>query len=261
MRAIRVAIFNIVFYLTTFFWAMYIATMCYFRSGDTIRWMIANWCRWTQWWVRTMLGGTIQKLGRENLPTDTPYIIAPKHQSELDVCVIFGEHSDCGAVVMKELADLPFLGKLIQKLDLIAVSVEGGPQGLTEMIRDGSRRVVAQGRPILIYPEGELMALGAKERYKSGVFNIYDATGVPVVPIAQSLGAIWPKREWAKKPGHTGAIKYLEPIQPGLGKDEFMAKIEEMIETETMALIRDHATGEELRLAEDRYARGASNEK
>ncbi len=39
-----------------------------------------------------------------------------------------------------------------------------------------------------------------------------------------------------------------------------MARIEDMIETETMDLIRQHATGEELRLAEDRYARKASND-
>lgn len=260
MTAIRMAFFNIVFYAVTFFWAMYIAVNCYFRSGETIRAMIARWCHWTQWWVKVVLGGRILKLGQENIPKEGTYIIAPKHQSELDVAVIFGEHSNCGAVVMQQLADLPFLGKLIEKLDLITVSVEGGPQGRTDLIREGSKRYSDQNLPILIYPEGELMALGAKERYKSGVYNIYEVANAPVVPIAQSLGAIWPKREWTKKPGHTGAIKYLAPIPPGLGKDEFMARIEEMIETETMDLIRQHATGEELRLAEDRYARKASND-
>lgn len=187
-------------------------------------------------------------------------MIAPKHQSELDVCVIFGRHSDCGAVVMKELADLPFLGKLIEKLDLIAVSVEHGPQGLTDMIRDGARRVAGRGRPILIYPEGELMALGARARYRTGVFNIYDAAQIPVVPVAQSLGAIWPKREWRKKPGRTGAIRYLPPIPPGLAKEEFMARLESDIEEATMALIREHASDADLVAAEDRYARKAGNE-
>ncbi|MEM7523133.1 MAG: 1-acyl-sn-glycerol-3-phosphate acyltransferase [Pseudomonadota bacterium] len=259
MAAIRIAVFNIVFYIVTFLWAMYIATSTYFVSGDAVRAKIARWCRWTQWWVRLALGARIEKRGAENLPSGS-YVIAPKHQSELDVAVIFGEHSDCGAVVMKELGDLPFLGALIRKLDLIMVSVEGGPQGLTDMIRAGAKRVAGQGRPILIYPEGELMALGAKERYKSGVFNIYDAAGIPVVPIAQSLGAIWPKREWSKKPGRTGAIQYLEPIEPGLDKDAFMSRLEEAIESGTMALIREHAGPAELAAAEDRHARGAANE-
>ena len=259
MTALRVTLFNLVFYLVTFVWAMYIAAACYFVSGDNIRAKIARWCRWTQWWVRVALGGRIEVRGEENIP-DGPYIVAPKHQSELDVAVIFGRHSGCGAVVMKELGDLPFLGKLISKLDLIKVSVEGGPQGMTDMIKEGARRVADQQRQILIYPEGELMALGARERYKSGVYHIHSATGLPVVPVAQSLGAIWPKREWAKKPGHTGAIHYLEPMPAGLDKDEFLALLEERVENATMALIREHATGEELRLAEDRFARKAAND-
>ena len=258
MTGIRVAFFNIIFYLVTFIWAMYIAAACFFVSGDSIRAKIRRWCLWTQWWVRTGLGAKIEVRGRENLP-DGPFVIAPKHQSELDVAVIFGLHSDCGAVVMKELGDLPFLGKLIKKLDLIEVSVEGGPQGLTDMIKEGSKKVAAQGRPILIYPEGELMALGARERYKAGVYHIHSASGLPVVPIAQSLGAIWPKREWGKKPRHTGAVEYLEPMPTGLEKEEFLALLEERIEEGTMALIREHATGEELALAEDRFARKANN--
>lgn len=259
MRKLRVAVFNIVFYAVTFVWAMYIAIACRFVSADRVRAMIAGWCRWVQWWVRVGLSGRIEVLGAENLPPP-PYIIAPKHQSELDVAVIFGRHSSAGAVVMKELGDLPFLGKLIRKLDMIAVSVEHGPQGMTEMIREGAQRIAGQGRPILIYPEGELMALGAHARYRSGVWQIQEATGLPVVPIAQSLGAIWPKREWGKKPGHTGSIRYLEPIMPGLDRDAFMERLERDVEAATMALIRDNATGEELRLAEDRYARGVGNE-
>lgn len=259
MTAIRIAIFNVVFYAVTFFWAMYIAIATRFVDGYAVRAKIARWCRWTQWWVRVWLGGKIEKQGQENIPSG-PYVIAPKHQSELDVAVIFGEHPDCGAVVMKELGDLPFLGSFIRKLELIQVSVEGGPQGMTEMIRDGAKRVAAQGKPILIYPEGELMALGAKERYKSGVFNIYDAAQIPVLPVAQSLGAIWPKREWSKKPGHTGAIRYLPPIEPGLDREAFMARLETAIEENTMDLIRAHATGEELIAAEDRYARKAAND-
>ncbi|MEX2518767.1 MAG: lysophospholipid acyltransferase family protein [Paracoccaceae bacterium] len=259
MTALRVALFNIVFYAVTFIWAAYIAIASRFVQADDARAQIARWCRWVQWWVRVGLSARIEIRGRENLPPP-PYVLAPKHQSELDVCVIFGAHSDAGAVVMKELADLPFLGALIKKLDLIAVSVESGPQGLTDMIRDGARRVAGQGRPILIYPEGELMALGARARYRTGVFNIYDAAQIPVVPVAQSLGAIWPKREWGKKPGRAGAIQYLKPIPPGLEKDEFMERLEHAVEEATIALIREHARGDDLVKAEDCYARKAGNE-
>ena len=260
MTWLRINLFNICFYVFTFSYAMVIFVACYLVSETRVRKMIAGWGAVTKGLVRLILGGRVLILDEHNVPKDRPYIVAPKHQSELDVAVIFRQHWNCNAVVMQELADLPFLGKFIRTLNLISVSVEGGSQGKTEQIIAGARAAEARGQPILIYPEGELMALGAKERYKSGVYNIYSNTNLPVLPVAQSLGAIWPKREWNKKPGRTGAIRYLPPIEPGLGKEEFMAKLEDMVESETMALIRQHATGAELAAAEDRYARGAANE-
>ncbi len=259
MQRLQITLFNLCFYGFSVVMAASIAAVAYVASAATIRRMVAWWSSVVCRLVRMILRGRIEILGKDNLPP-SPCILAPKHQSELDVVVMVGQHPGCSAVAMKELADLPFIGVICRKMELIIVSVEGGPQGKTQMTRDGARDAAERGQDILIYPEGELMALGAKERYKSGVFHIYDATGLPVVPVAQSLGAIWPKREWGKKPGHTGAIKYLPPIMPGLDKEAFMAKLETVIEAETMALIRQHAHGEELAAAEDRYARGAANE-
>lgn len=260
MDKVRINLHNLCFYSFTFVYALVIYVACFFCGERRIRRMIAGWGHATQWMVRNILGGRIEILDRHNIPKEGSYIVAPKHQSELDVAVIFSQHWDCTAVVMAELANLPFLGRFIRKLNLIAVSVEGGKHGMTEAIIAGAKEAQGRGQPVLIYPEGELMALGARARYKSGVFNIYNATGMPVLPVAQCLGVIWPKREWTKKPHKTGAIRYLEPIQPGMGKEEFMAHLEEVVERETMALIRQHADEKELELAEDRYARKAGNE-
>ena len=75
-----------------------------------------------------------------------------------------------------------------------------------------------------------------------------------------SLGVIWPQREWRKYRGVTGVMEMMEPIPPGLSFDEFMATLEERIETRTMELIEEGASGQVLEDARDRYARGASNE-
>jgi hypothetical protein len=52
----------------------------------------------------------------------------------------------------------------------------------------------------------------------------------------------------------------MEPIGPGLSREEFMAEVERRIETRTMELIRECASGEMLEKAEDRYRRGVANE-
>src|SRR5690606_38640972 len=110
-------------------------------------------------------------------------------------------------------------------------------------------------------PEGELMKLGARERYRRGAGHLYGAMGVEAVPVAASLGVVWPRREWRKQANATGAIEFMEPIPPGMEFDAFMAEVERRIEARTMELIEEHATGVRLAEARDRFARGANNER
>ena len=46
---------------------------------------------------------------------------------------------------------------------------------------------------------------------------------MPVVPVATNLGLYWPQQAYEKRPG-TATIEFLDPIPPGLGKAEFMAR-------------------------------------
>ena len=64
---------------------------------------------------------------------------------------------------------------------------------------------------------------------------------VPVVPVATNLGLFWPQMAYEKRPG-TAVIEFLEPIQPGFGKAEFMARLEAAVETRSQELIAE-ATG------------------
>ena len=145
------------------------------------------------------------------------------------------------------------IGPPLRKLDYILVSVSGKKKNHFGQVIAGAKRVHEQGRMILVYPEGELMRLGSRERYKSGVFHIYETLNVPVVPVAQSLGLIWPQREWRKYIGKTGVWEFMEPIQPGLDKETFMSELEERIETRTIELIREHGDPDIVAVAEKRF--------
>lgn len=255
----RVLAFNLFFYAFSFAVAATAWGVARFGSQAALRRLLAWWGRVTLGAVRLILGGRVEVRGRERMPAG-PAIIAPKHQSELDAILLFSLFPDLTAVVMKELENYPFVGAMIARLDLIAVAVDSGRQGRTQAVVDGAAKALGEGRPVLIYPEGTLMSLGARERYRSGVWRIYAASGVAVVPVAQSLGAIWPRREWRKRTGRRGAVEFLEPIAPGLDEDAFMALLETRVEDATMRLIRDHADGADLAAAEDRFARKAANE-
>ena len=257
---IRSTIFNILFYAFSFI----IAMMCWFLAkiwGRVPMWCVLKfWGRGVVWMVRWILWSRIEVRGMEHYDPARPQLIVGKHQSELDIVMLAYCFWDVTAIAMKELERLPFFGTILKAIDAVTIAVDAGPQGRTQQAIDGALRIRAQNRTLVIYPEGELMKLGAKERYRNGVGHIYTAMGdVEVIPVAVSLGVIWPQRKWKKMSGQTGAIELLEPIPPGLEFEEFMRTLETRIETQTMALIEEHATGQVLEDARDRYARGASN--
>jgi 1-acyl-sn-glycerol-3-phosphate acyltransferase len=225
-------------------------------------WRVLNvWGRGSLWLVRRVLDSRVEVRGWQHVDLSRPQVFVSKHQSELDIVMLGALMRDISAIAMQELERTPFFGAILRKLDVVMISVEQGPQGRTQQAVEGARQMKAQGRSMFIYPEGELMNLGARERYRRGAGHIYDAMGVEAVPVAVSLGVIWPQRRWRKHPGTTGAIEFMEPIPPGLPPEEFMVEVEHRIETRTMELIEEHASGERLAEARDRYRRGANNEK
>ena len=256
----RSTLFNLFFYGFTFL----VALVCYLLARLGLRrWLwrtIGFWGRTLLGTVRLVLNARVELRGLENLPPGGPKLVVCKHQSELDIILLASAIPEFGAVAMQELERYPFFGPILRKLDLVLVPVGGPPAGRTEEVIAGARRIIKAGRPMIIFPEATLMSLGARERYRRGAGRIYEALEVAAVPVASSLGVIWPRREWRKHPHKTAAVEVLPPIEPGLDLDAFMAEIENRIETATMRLIREHASGEILAAAEDRHARGAANE-
>jgi len=259
MNWLRVTGFNLFFYGYTFAIAMTLWGVARLSTRARMHGVLRHWGRTVRGAVRLLLKGRIEVHGLENLPRDRPVLLVAKHQSELDIVMMAVLFPDVSAVAMAELKRYPFFGAILDKLDVVMVAVDSGPQGRTRQVVEGARRIIDGGRSMLIYPEGELMKLGARERYRRGAGHIYAEIGPTVVPVAKSLGVIWPQRQWRKNIGRTGAIAFLEPIGPGLSMESFMAEIEERIESASMALIREHAPPEDLAAAEARFAGRLNN--
>lgn len=234
--------FNLWFYAGTAVFALAGFLVSPLAGPRTLRRVLHTWTGFVLAGVRLILAGRVVVEGREALPAGgRPALLVPKHQSELDAVLLLNLFPDLGAVAMAELGRYPFIGPILRKLGYILVPVTGGPAGRTAAVIEGARRVHAEGRPVLIYPEGTLMSLGAKERYRSGVWRIYAALGVPAQPVAMSVGVIWPRREWTKRAFATGGLRFLPAIPPGLGEAAFMAALEAAVESATMDLITAHA--------------------
>ena len=169
-------------------------------------------------------------------------IIAMKHQSAWDTLILPVVLGDPACVVKRELLSVPFYGWYAARAGSIAVDRKAGAGALRRMVA-AARPVAAQGRPIVIFPEGTRVAPGAHLPYQSGVAALYQALALPLVPVAVNSGLFWGRRSFVKRPGRI-VLEFLEPIPPGWSRRRLMPELERRIETATAALLRE---GEALR--------------
>ena len=165
---------------------------------------------------------------------DKQVIYAVKHQSAWETIILSWLLHAPAFVLKVELLRLPIIGLFFVKTGCIPVDRDGGMRALRKM-RDAALELAAHGRSMLIFPQGTRVPPSSIKPYEIGVFALYESTGLPVVPVALNSGHVWPRNSWLKYPG-TVDIHFLEPIQPGLTRKEFMFKLERQIENK-MALL------------------------
>ena len=202
-------------------------------------WIIRRYVKRMVQAMRLLAGIKLQVRGRERLPAGA-FIIASKHQSWGDGFAVYDQFEDLAFVTGDHLEKFPLLGTVLRKLGAIVVNNCGGREA-RDALKHRSADAHAAGRKILIYPEGNLAKVGEKFRYRSGVWHMYRDFDMPVVPLASNLGLFWSQEDFRKTPG-LATIEFLEPIPTGLGKEEFLARLEAAVEDRTAELIAE-ATG------------------
>lgn len=176
-------------------------------------------------------------IGKENLPKE-PFIVACKHQSMWET-TIFNLIFDAPAYIFKkELLKIPFYGWFIAKMTSISVDREGGGKSLRDLMKQG-KKMSERNKNIIIFPQGTRVPVGAKTDkypYQPGVFALYSACKVPVVPVALNSGCYWSKSKIMHKKGFI-TLEFLPAIETGLSKEEFMQKLEKQIEEKSEELL------------------------
>jgi len=199
-------------------------------------WMSRRWSMLNFWGLRVFAGVDFEIRG---LAPKNGVLVAAKHMSMWDTMALYLVLDDPAAVLKRGLTLIPFYGWYISKAGSIAIDRKGGAQTLRRMANAG-KRTIAQGRSVLIFPEGTRKTVGAAPDYKPGVAGLYGQLGVECVPVALNSGLFW--TGFVKRPGRI-VLEFLEPIPPGLKSREFMKTLEERIEKATAGLV---AEGREL---------------
>ncbi|MCX7567246.1 lysophospholipid acyltransferase family protein [Sulfitobacter sp. F26169L] len=195
----------------------------------------ARWVIWTAGWIinlRCEVRGT---------PPAVESLVASKHQSFLDILMIYNALPAPKFIMKSQLRYAPFLGQYVTKMEFIFVDRGKRGAAIAKMVAEveAGRRDPGQ---LVIYPQGTRSAPGTKMPYKVGTAVLYEQLGQPVYPVATNAGVFWPRRGLYRRPG-VAVVEFLDPIMPGLERAEFVAELEKRIETASDALLRETGVG------------------
>lgn len=193
-----------------------------------------TWARFTIFMARVLLG--IKSEIRGTPPTGE-VLLAAKHQSFLDILIIFVAVPRARFIMKKELTKIPVFGQYALRLGCIPVDRGRRGAAIRSMLQDvrGGKDIAGQ---LVIYPQGTRTAPDEDAPYKLGTAALYQDLGQPCVPVACNVGLFWPRKGVKKNPG-TAVIEFLPEIPAGLSNGELMSRLKAAIEPASDALMAE----------------------
>jgi 1-acyl-sn-glycerol-3-phosphate acyltransferase len=192
------------------------------------------WGNLSLWLLDKICHLSVEFRGVEKIPQGG-FIIAPKHQSIWETFALLTLFDDFTFVLKRELTYIPLFGWYCIKARQIAINRSKGSAALAE-VTARAREILAEGRKIFIFPEGTRRPPQAPPTYKYGISHIYSETGARCLPVALNSGLFWPRRSFLRRPGKV-LVEFLDPIEPGLQKEQFFSLLRDRLEAATARLI------------------------
>jgi 1-acyl-sn-glycerol-3-phosphate acyltransferase len=219
MAAIRSALFALVFYPgSVIFVLAAVAVAPVSRPG--LMAVSHGWARFHRIAAALLLGIRTRLEG--SFPAG-PVLIAAKHQSMYETVEFLLLVDKPSVVLKRELADMPGWGWVARRYGVIRVDRGSGAAALRTMLTD-AKTAVAEGRSVVIFPEGTRVPVGTQPPLQPGFAGLYKSLALPVVPVALDSGRVWPRRSFVKRPGVV-TMRIGEPIPPGLPRKEIEARV------------------------------------
>jgi 1-acyl-sn-glycerol-3-phosphate acyltransferase len=233
MLIARSLLFNLAFYLNLVMWLI-VLIPAFFGPRRIFMNIVKLWGHTSLWLLRVLAGTRIEVRGREKIPAGGA-LVAAKHQSLWETFALLTLFDDPTFILKRELMWIPFFGWYLWKAGSVPVNRKAGSQALIQMTAR-AKEEAQHGRQIIIFPEGTRRPAGAPAAYKYGVAHLYQNLGFPCIPVALNSGLYWPRRQFIRRPG-TILVEILDPIAPGMPREEFFKLMQERVEDATNRLL------------------------
>jgi 1-acyl-sn-glycerol-3-phosphate acyltransferase len=230
---LRSLLFNVLFYAVLVVCAI-IALPTFLMPPRAMLTVAGWWAGAALYLMRVICNIKVEFRGVEKIP-EGPLVIVSKHQSFWETFALLPYFNRPIFILKRQLIHIPVFGQFLIKTGMISIDRSAGVKALLDMTRR-ARSAVRSGCQLVIFPEGTRRAPGAAPDYKTGFAQIYSACGVQCLPVALNSGLFWPRRNFMRYPG-TLVVEFLDPLPPGLPKDEFITRVRDMIEEATGRIV------------------------
>mgnify|MGYP002004428612 FL=1 len=186
---------------------------------------------WTSFCLQIFLSTKIVIKGKENIIDNKKFFIAASHQSMFETFFLQTIFNSPVFILKKELLMIPLFGWYLKKIGSISIKRNKVSKENLGFFADISKQVNSSDRPLIIFPQGTRLAPKDRTPFKKGSSRIYEKLKISCQPIAINSGNTWPKKG-SKKINTILTISILKLIEPGLKREIFLKKLENVIYSE-----------------------------
>lgn len=234
LQYLRSILFIVLMYLMMAVIAVGLFPVALIGGRGAAIWVCRLYCHWVRFSARWIVGLRTEVRGA--VPEGN-VLIAAKHQSFLDILLIYSALPRGKFVMKKELVWTPFLGWYAWLIGCIPVDRGKRGAAIRSMLAAAKNPRFAGGQ-LIIFPQGTRVAPGVKAEYKIGAAALYHALKQPCVPVATNVGVFWARHSLLRRPG-LAVVEFLPPIAPGMEMHAFTAAVETAVETASDRLMAE----------------------
>ena len=169
--------------------------------------------------------------GKENIIKNEKFFIASSHQSMFETFFLQTIFNSPIFILKKELLLIPIFGWYLKKIGSISINRNKVTKENLNFFDEILNKINNSDRPLIIFPQATRVLPKDRTAFKKGVSRIYDELKIKCQPIAINSGYVWPKKG-RKISNKNIIVSILEPINPGLSKEDFIRILEKKIYSE-----------------------------
>ena len=186
---------------------------------------------WSVFCLKIFLSTKVVIKGKENIVINKKFFIASSHQSMFETFFLQTIFNSPVFILKKELLLIPIFGWYLRKIGSISINRNKVSKENLGFFDDISKMINTTNRPLIIFPQATRVLPTERPPFKKGVGRIYEELNILCQPVAINSGYVWPKKG-NKISNKAIVVSIIEPINPGLNKEDFIKLIEKKIYSE-----------------------------